>query len=119
MFGSLLLLTVILMTLSSKSVEREITSALGCRNTDDVLIVEIQRDYSVLWPNGDTCTIEEAVHQLPTRLATHHEPVLAVKADKDILLSTLHPLLDAAKELGMQKVIIAATGQGPARIYRR
>jgi biopolymer transport protein ExbD len=117
--GSLLLFSTILLLTPTKTVEGEIAEALGCRSTASIIIVEIQGDGSVLWPNGDTCTIQEAAQQLSSRSSTYSQPVLAVKADASALMVAITPLLKAAEDFGMQQVIFSATGDGPVKIYRR
>lgn len=102
-----------------------IAESLGCRRNSTLLVFEIQHDGSVLCPDGAVCSIQEAAQQLPrwTDKFQNRTPpiqvILGIQANSDTLLLILKPLLDAAKDLGVEHAVFAATDQGDIRIIQR
>ena len=115
----ILLLLLLQVSWSAPAEDQLIAKELGCRSDARLLLLTIQRDGSVLWPDGGTCSVEEAAQQLPQWCRHELHPVLAIKAGPEILLHTVKPLLHAAKNLEMGRVIFAATDQGDIRIFQR
>lgn len=89
------------------TVEGSIYSALGCRSDADVLILTLQPDGRIQWPDRTHCTVEESAAQLPAWCADKANPMLAVLADQDALLVQVTPLLEAAQDLGLRQAILA------------
>jgi len=105
---SALALWLISSTLSSRgSVDDQVYSALGCGSDASLLILKLQPDGRILWPDTHVATIAESALLLPSWCARQARPALAILADQDALLSEVTPLLQAAEQLGVRQAILA------------
>ena len=89
------------------SVPVQVYAALGCRNSAQVLILTMQTDGGVLWPDGTVYTVEESTQLLPVWCAKKVEPALAILANADTLLPIATPLLEAARKLDIRRAILS------------
>lgn len=89
------------------SEETQVASALGCRAYDQILILKLQPDGKVRWPDGTENTLEESKRLVPSWCKKQESPVLAILADKDTPMSFAHPLLAVAQEHGLRRSILA------------
>ena len=117
--GSLLLITVWTLIPPTRSIQGEIAQELGCRPQGTMIILEILRDGSVRWPNGDVCTIQMSALRIASLRPEMADAILAIRANDDTLMLLLKPLLDAAQNRGLQRVVFTSTDQGPVRIIQR
>jgi biopolymer transport protein ExbD len=97
------------LTAPSLSVESQIYSALGCRSSSEVLVLTLNPDGTVRWPDGTVCTIEESQLLIPSWCNKQESPVLAILADKDTPMSRAHPLLATVQELDIRRAILAVS----------
>jgi hypothetical protein len=89
------------------SEESQVASALGCRVHDQVLVLKLQPDGKVRWPDGSENTLEETKVLVPSWCTGRESPVLAILGNKDTPISQAHPLLAAAQDLGLRRAILA------------
>ncbi len=90
------------------SPDDQIASALGCRVMDELLILKLQPDGRIAWPDAKILDVSESVTRLPIWNKAHDQNIaLAVLADPDALLVQVTPLLDAATQLGLRRAILA------------
>ncbi len=104
LFAALAFLSALLAPPSEKS---QVASALGCRAHDDVLVLRLQPDGQVRWPDGSENSLEQTKLLVPSWCSKRESPVLAILADKDTPMSQAHPLLATAQDLGLRRAILA------------
>lgn len=89
---------------------KPVSEALGCRQNYPVLILRLQPDGSFRWPEGDVLSVKETLAMIPVWCDANEDGVVAVLAPRDAKLSHAVPVLNAAKESGHFRVVLATDG---------
>ena len=100
---------------SPPSVDGQIARALGCGSRQEILILHLQLDGRVRWPDGSICTVQKSRLLMPSWCKGRDEPALAILATSDMPTAWALPLLDTANELGMRRGVLAVSDSGNVR----
>jgi len=95
------------------SEEYQVAEALGCRHNYPILVLHLVSDGRFRWPEGDTLTAEQTIAMIPVWCAENEDGIVAVLARRDAKLSDAQPVLQAAREIGHTRVILATDDLSP------
>ena len=98
---------------SQSTLEYQVATSLDRFNAD-ILLLTMQPDGNVRWPDGGILTVEQSSLLMPSWFKRHSEPVLAVFAEPDTQMLLVRPLLAAAQEFGHSRAILV-TREGAKR----
>lgn len=92
---------------SPGGVETQARSSFGCRGPGDVLLLTLQSDGLVLWPDGQLHNLEESKMLLVSSQERNPDRVLALLAAPEARLQPGMDLLEAVRLLGVTRAVLA------------
>ena len=109
------------MAAPDRSLEAQVRQGLGCRNNDEVVVLQVTNAGLVEWHDprkGDrvwTESLQDSVLRIHAMADQGRVPVVGILASEDTPMVVVRPLLEAAHARGLARGILAMDETGDLR----